>query len=193
MDRETTGQEIEIDVAGDYTTYANKFWGHNEGMKVLANADVALIDTFSLGLAGGYVIGLPGMSLADFVADDFTPSGTETKTNTSFFPLFLTFKGNVPLGKLVLSFGAGPSFAFAARTESYKLDNPGPGEERWEWETTHTVGFGYHGVFGISYALTKSFLLMAEVRGEQLTFRPKKTTLTAYTIDGTDELMSRCP
>ena len=167
IDRETTGQEIEIDIAGDYSTYTNKFWGHNEGMKVLANVDIALLNTFSIGLAGGYVIGFPvGMSLADDIMDDFTPFITQTHTNTSFFPLFLTLKGNVPLGKMVFSFGAGPSFGFNARTESRKLDNPGPGEEQWEWETSYTVGFGYHGVLGISYALTKSLSVLAEVRLE---------------------------
>lgn len=41
--------------------------------------------------------------------------------------------------------------------------------------------------------MTNNLALLAEVRGEQLSFKIKKETLTAYTVNGSDELMTAYP
>jgi hypothetical protein len=47
-------------------------------------------------------------------------------------------------------------------------------EKRWVIESTYTPGWGFHGSLGVSFQLTRWLALRAEVRGEQLTFRPKR-------------------
>jgi hypothetical protein len=69
----------------------------------------------------------------------------------------------------------------------------GSPEQYWEIEGTYTMGWGFHGVAGVEFRLTKWLALRAEARAEQLTFRPKKAVITVYTEDGVDMLMATYP
>ncbi len=199
LDSETYGTDVERTTSGDYVRYENKFHDLAWGPRASGELDVAFGHYFSLAAGGGYVLGTPG-NFAVYV-QKFVQN-RDAKMTTSFVPLFLTLEGRVPVWRFDFHFGAGPSMGILAKsmitddqTFPFPYVGPGgtPGQYHWELETTYTAGWGFHGVAGVDFRLAKWLSLRAEARGEELTFRPKKTVITAYTLDGVDQLMTAYP
>ena len=195
MDLETGGTDIGIDSFGKYLEYDYKSWGAGDGAKAFGEVDLELGDWFSIGIGGGYVWSwrAEGSGYASFY--DTTPGGTkrEVGISTRMVPLFLTLRVRKSVGRFDFYFGAGPSTCLlGSSTITDKLISGGV-EEYWEIQSTYTPGWGYHGVAGVEFRLAKRISLRVEVRGEQLTFWPKKAVITTYTVDGVDQLMTAYP
>jgi hypothetical protein len=177
--------DLLVDGSGNYMTYSNRFVALGSGVILLAGVDVELIKYFSLEFLGGYFYG-PKMTFSDFKpAPGVSVHGSYT---ASVIPAALTLKAKVPLGKLVIYAGAGPSFGFAAKAKAVIDSDDGVDQEHSEAEITFKPGLGYHGVFGAEFSLSKNLSLIAEARGEQLTFTSKGARITVYTVNGTDQL-----
>lgn len=194
MDRESDGVDMERDSAGQYSTYNNLFYSLGGGKGGLVSVDVAFTDYLSVELGGGLRFGAIFQDMQTVL--DGTPPGTTEYAHIEnlYFPLFLTAKGRIPLGRSTLYIGAGPSSCFLNSTTTDFQEMAGV-EEYLEMETTYTMGWGYHGVVGVEFPLGKRdrLSLCVEARGEQLTVRPKKSVLTVYTVDGVDQLMVAYP
>lgn len=182
---------VEIE-GGNYTAAHNLYFSHGQGIKVIAGPELILLDNFSIELLGGYSK-MPDYTI---VTQENISTGQKRTTvaTTSFFPVSLTVKGIVPLGRFKIYGGAGPSFAFMPKTVSVEnLDDGAGTKSRWEYEMTYNPGWGFHGVVGINIALTKNLLLVVEGRAEQLSFSTRKKVLAKYTVNGTDELSAVYP
>jgi opacity protein-like surface antigen len=187
MDTKYAGEELEIDAGGETDTYTTVNFSNGKGIKLLAGVDLGLLPNFSVELLGGYVIG-PEQDAYSYEDASAGPDLEGATMKTSYLPLSLTAKAKIPLGKFTLFAGAGPSFALFAKTTSEMDSDNGVNVTHQEMEMTYKPGFGYHGVLGAEYALTGNLSLLFEVRGEQLTFKPKKAEITAWTENGTDVL-----
>ncbi len=194
MDEETEGTNIERAPNGNYLNYSNKFYKNARGLRGLGEVDVAFSDYFLIGLGGGYIASThsEGSGLA-FLYNPVTSTRREAGISTSFVPFFLTLKGRIPVGRFNFYVGAGPSTCILAESKITDLMASGDVEEYWEIEATYTPGWGYHGVAGVEFRLSKRISIRMEARGEQLTFRPKKSVITVYTVNGVDELMATYP
>jgi hypothetical protein len=192
LDGEAFGTEVEVAPSGFYETYANYFTKPGQAVRVFGEANAALSDHFCIGLGGGYTLGDPWGGALAFYHEEFVGNRT-ANMSTSFVPLFLTLKGRIPLARFSFDFGVGPSVGILAKSKVTDTQISGGVEEYWEIEGTYTAGWGFHGVAGVEFRLTKWLALRAEARAEQLTFRPKKAVITVYTVNGVDQLMSTYP
>ena len=181
LDGEEMGKGIEV-VGDTYEYYKYRFTHHGKGPRLSAEVDLELGKHFSIGLGGGGMLPDPWWSYADTVIGIEPVRQLEVHTN--FGLAFLTLKGRVPAGRFEPYFGAGPSIGILPASKIIDLQDT----ERWEALLTYTTGFGFHGVVGVEFRAAKWLGIRMEVRGSQLTFRPKKLSIDTYTVDGEDML-----
>lgn len=187
MDTTYAGEDLVVEAGGEVDTFTTLNFSNGKGIKLLAGVELGLLSHFSVELLGGYVIG-PEQDV--FSSEDYS-AGTDIEKatlKTSYLPLSLTAKAKIPLGKFTLFAGGGPSLGLFAKSIMEYDSDDGVDVEYREAELTYKPGFGYHGVLGAEYALTGNLSLLLEVRGEQLTFKPKKMEVTDYTVNGVDML-----
>jgi hypothetical protein len=145
----TDGLDVQVDGLGNFTGASPIFYSNGYGIKAMAGPEIILLDNLSIELLGGYLFGLE--QPVAYFKDMGTDETDDTTATTSFIPVSLTVKLRLPLNRLVLYGGAGPSFGFLAKTKGVEEYNDGAGNlERTEIERTYGIGYGYHGVLGVN-------------------------------------------
>ena len=189
-DGEALGTRIETS-DGSYNLYTNTSTKPGTSLRGIGSADIWFSDSFGVTVGAGYLVG-PLVRLPFIYYETSDVPDRTAYVEWSFIPVWTTIRGRVSAGKFSIDVGVGPTAAFNGRsivTDSWTSNN----DSYWEIEGTSTIGWGFHGVVGAEFELSRRFAIRMEARGEHLTFRPKSAVITKYTENGEDRLESEYP
>jgi opacity protein-like surface antigen len=162
----------------------NIYYSGGGGLKFGLGFDADIASNVALGLDVGYSMGFK--TEIDLVTE---PNYTEkTELKASYMPVSLTLKVKSKLEKVTVFAGMGPTVLLMPKAKMTYTETDHSDVFAAEADLTFKMGFGYHGLAGIEYAINDKMNFIAQLRADQVSVKTDKLEMTKATQNGTDVL-----